>query len=85
MTLDFFAYFYHSGIWPVVNISEKILDPSEVKFMNLAPSVLDVDHVAKIISGRSITVLEKKIHKIMAQKVTLADLSDFRWNWHWSH
>ena len=31
--------------------------------MNLQPYVFDVNHVAKIRSGPSITVLEKKIHK----------------------
>ena len=37
-----------------------MLDTSEVKFTNLAPKVFDVDHVAKIRSRPSITVLEKK-------------------------
>ena len=36
--------------------------------MNLPPYVFDVDHVAKIRSELSITVLEKKIHKIPAEK-----------------
>ena len=39
--------------------------------MNLAPLGFDVDHVAKIRSGISITVLNKKIHKIIAYKSDL--------------
>ena len=38
--------------------------------MNLAPQVFDVDYAAKIRSGLPITVLEKKIHTIIAKKVT---------------
>ena len=43
----------------MVNIGEK---SSAIKktFMNLAPYVFDVDHVAKIRSELFITVLEKK-------------------------
>ena len=33
--------------------------------MNSAPYVFDVDHLTKIISGLSITVLQKKIQKII--------------------
>ena len=44
----------------MVNIGEQILDLSEAKFMNLPPYVFDIDYVAKIRSGPSITVLEKK-------------------------
>ena len=40
--------------------------------MNLPPYVFDVDHVAKIRSGLSITVLEKKFDNIIASKVALA-------------
>ena len=36
--------------------------------MNLSPYVFDVDYVTKIRSELSITVLEKKIHKITAEK-----------------
>ena len=43
-----------------VKIDEKILESSDVKFMNLAPHFSDVDQVAKIRSGLSITVLDKK-------------------------
>ena len=52
----------------MVNIGETILELPENIFMNLAQYVFDLDHVAKIRSGLSITVLEKKIHKIVAQK-----------------
>ena len=45
---------------------------SDVKFMNLAPYVFDLDHVAKIRSGLYITVLEKKKStRISPRKVTL--------------
>ena len=44
----------------MVNIGENILESSETNFMNLPPYVFDVDYVAKIRSGLSITVLEKK-------------------------
>ena len=44
----------------MVNIGENILESSETNFMNLPPYVFDVDHVAKIRSELSITVLEKK-------------------------
>ena len=37
--------------------------------MNSAPYVFDVDHVAKIRFGLSITVLEKKLHKITTKKL----------------
>ena len=40
-----------------------ILESSKSIFMNLQPYVFNVNHVAKIRSGPSITVLEKKIHK----------------------
>ena len=40
--------------------------------MNLPPYVFDVDHVAKIRSELSITVIEKKLHKITAQKSELS-------------
>ena len=56
--MNLFAYFYHSR--PVKNMSEKILELSDVEFMNLEPYGFDVDHVAKIRSELSITVLEKK-------------------------
>ena len=39
--------------------------------MNLPPYVFDVDHVAKIRSELSITVLEKKMNKITAKKSDL--------------
>ena len=56
----FFAYFVHSPIWPVINIGEKVLEPSNVKFLSLVPYIFDVDLVAKIRFVLSITVLEKK-------------------------
>ena len=43
----------------VIKIDENILELSETKFMNLPPYVFDVDHVAKIRSELSITVLKK--------------------------
>ena len=56
----------------MVNIGKNILESPENKFMNLTPYVFDVDHVAKIRSELSITVLEKKkIHRITAQKSDL--------------
>ena len=61
MTLEIFAYFHHSGLWKT---GEKILELSEVKLMSLAPSDFDVDQFANIRSGLSITILEKKHHKI---------------------
>ena len=53
---------YNMGlmIWPMVNIGENILESSVTEFMNLPPCVFDVDYVAQIRSGLSITVLEKK-------------------------
>ena len=51
----------------MVKIGEKNLESSEVEFINLDQYVFDVDHVAKIRSELSITVLEKKkLHKIIA-------------------
>ena len=44
----------------MIKIGENILESSETKFMNLPPYVFDVDHVAKIRSELSITILEKK-------------------------
>ena len=38
--------------------------------MNLAPYVFDVDHIAKIRSGLSITVLEKEISQNYRKKWT---------------
>ena len=52
----------------MVNIGGNILELSETNFMNLPAYVFDVDYVAKIRSGLSITVLEKKIHKTTALK-----------------
>ena len=49
----------------MVNIGENILE-SPANFMNLPPYVFDVDYVAKIRSELSITVLEKKLNKIIA-------------------
>ena len=42
-----------------MTIGENILESSETNFMNLPSYVFDVDHVAKIRSEQSITVLEK--------------------------
>ena len=55
----------------MVNIGEIFLESSEIKFMNLAPYVSNIDHVAKIRSGLSMTVLEKKIQNYRLKKVTL--------------
>ena len=63
---NIFAYFCHSRLWPMV----KILESPGTEFMNLMPFVFDVDYVAKIRSWLSITVLEKKLHKIAWTKVT---------------
>ena len=65
----------------VTRIGGKILESSEVKFMNLAPYVFDVDHGGKIISWLSITVLKKKIHTIIAEKSDpTCRENDFKWN-----
>ena len=50
----------------MANISENILESSETIFKSLTPYVFDVDNVAKIRSELSITVLEKKMNKIIA-------------------
>ena len=42
----------------------------ETNFMNLPPNVFDVDHVAKIRSELSITVLEKNEQNYRLKKVT---------------
>ena len=47
----------------VIKIGENILESSKTKFMNLPPYVFDVDHVAKIRSELSITILEKKTER----------------------
>ena len=47
-------------IYDFDKISENNLKSSETKFMNLPPYVFDVNHVARIRSDLSITVLEKK-------------------------
>ena len=52
----------------MVNIGKNILESSEANFMNLPPYVFDVDYVAKIRSGLSITVLEKKSTKLPLKK-----------------
>ena len=57
MTLEYFHLFLSQSY--MVNIGKQILESSETKFMNLPPCVFDVDHVAKVRSGLSITVLEK--------------------------
>ena len=44
----------------MINKAEKILESSEIKFVNLPPYFFDVDYVAKIRSELSITVLDKK-------------------------
>ena len=43
--------------------------------MNLPPYVFDVDHVAKIRSELSITVLEKKTEQNYRKKSDLTDIS----------
>ena len=55
---------------------EQILESSEVKFMNLAPYVFNIDLVAKVRSGLSIAVLEKKkLKKIIVEAI----------NYSWGH
>ena len=65
MTLESFrlwtiGYGYYRSYTTVMKTGETILESSVVKFIDLPPYVFDVDHVAKIRSGLSITVLEKK-------------------------
>ena len=55
----------------VIKIGENILESSETKFMNLPPYIFDVDYVAKVRSELSITVLEKKLNKTIAEKSDL--------------
>ena len=58
----------------MVNLGEKVLESSDVKLINLAPYVFDVNHVVEIKSGLYIlfSVLEKKeLHKIIALKSDL--------------
>ena len=67
MTVESLSYVYHRSYTTVIKIDENILASSETNFKNLPPYVFDVDHVAKIRSGLSITVLEKKkMNKITA-------------------
>ena len=56
----------------MVTMGEKILDSSENIFMNFPPYVFDLDHVAKIRSGLSITVLGKKKSTKLPLKKTKA-------------
>ena len=77
MTLEYFRlclpyHMVHMPYTTVIKIGENILESSETKFMNLPPYVFDVDHVAKIRSELSITVLEKKKTKqnYRSKKVT---------------
>ena len=51
---------YESYNTTVIKIGEKNPESSEVKYIDLAPYVFDVDHVATIRSELFITVLEKK-------------------------
>ena len=53
-------------LWAIVNTGKNILESSEIKLTNLPPYVFDVDYVAKIRSELSISVLEKKLNKIIA-------------------
>ena len=64
----------------MVNIGESILESLETKFMNLPPQVFDVDHVVKIRSELSITVLEEeKLLKFLSNFIlrTLASFVHF--------
>ena len=59
----------------MVSIGEKILEPSDIKFMNYEPYVFDVDHVAKVKSGLYYiayisTSSRKKSTKLSLEKVT---------------
>ena len=71
-----FPPIFISLVWPMVNIGKQILESLRVKFINSAPYVFDVDRVAKIRSGLSITVLEKKFHIIIVKKVEEYTKSD---------
>ena len=53
------AYIYYRQYMTVIRIGEIILESSETKFIDLPPYVFDVDHVAKIRSELSTSVLEK--------------------------
>ena len=56
----------------MIQIDENILESSETNFIKIPPYVFDVDHVAKIRSELSITVLEKKkLTKLSVKKMTL--------------
>ena len=59
LTSDDSRSFSPNFITVVVNIGEKNIESSDVKFISLAPYP-DVDHVTKIRSRLSITVLVKK-------------------------
>ena len=56
----------------MVNIGENILESSEINFMNFDPLVFDVNHVAKIRSELSITVLKKKIQNYRLENSDLS-------------
>ena len=60
----------------VIEIGEKILESSETEFVILPPYVFDVDHVAKIRSELSITILEKKNEQ--NYRLKKSDLNYFR-------
>ena len=56
-------------MWRMVNIGKQIIEPLKVKFMNMAQRILVVDHYAKIRSGRSIPILERRmLLKIIADE-----------------
>ena len=71
MTLEYFRLCLPPAIYDLIKIGENILESLGNNFMNLPPYVFDVDHVAKIRSELSITVLEKKkCIKLPLKKVT---------------
>ena len=55
-----FSPMFTIGHIGLIKVGEGILESSETNFMNLPPYAFDVDHVAKIRSELSTTVLEKK-------------------------
>ena len=58
-------------------MGKKILESSEVKFMNLPPYVFDVDHVAKIRSGLSNTIFSRKTQQNYHWKTKWPKVSEF--------
>ena len=61
----------------MIKIGENILESSDTSFMNFDTYVFDEDHIAKIRSELSITVIEKKTpQNYRSKKVILRNLMD---------